>query len=67
MTFVQVVEMKPTYQKQKGTATLFSCHGLHMRLQAIKLLANLTHPLKITNGQSTMYPTTHHNLLLVDI
>jgi hypothetical protein len=47
MTLEQVAEMKPAYQKQKGTRTLFSRHKLHLRLQAIKLLASLTYPLEI--------------------
>jgi hypothetical protein len=40
--FVQVVKMEPAYQKQNGMRTLFSCHGSHLRLQAIKLHASLT-------------------------
>jgi hypothetical protein len=46
MTLEQVAEMKPAYQKQKGTRTLFSRHELHLRLQATKLLASLTYTLK---------------------
>jgi hypothetical protein len=38
--------------------TLFSRHGLHPRLQAIKLLASLTYPLKITKGSD--YATSRH-------
>jgi hypothetical protein len=39
-------------KNKRGMGTLFSCHGLHLRLQAIKLLASLTYPLKRTKGQS---------------
>jgi hypothetical protein len=42
MSFVQVIRMKPAYQKKMGTRTLLSRHGSHPRLQAIKLLASLT-------------------------
>jgi hypothetical protein len=42
MSIVQVVKMEPVYQNKIGTRTLFSCRGSHLRLQAIKLLANLT-------------------------
>jgi hypothetical protein len=45
MTFVQMVKMEPAYPR-----TLFSRHGLHLRLQATKLLASLTYPLKKTKG-----------------
>jgi hypothetical protein len=31
---------------------MFSRHGLYSRLQAINLLASLTHPLKTTKGQT---------------
>jgi hypothetical protein len=51
-TFVQVVEDNPPIKNKRGTRTLYSCHGLHSRLQAIKLLANLTHLLKTTKGQT---------------
>jgi hypothetical protein len=47
--------------------TLFSHHRLQSRLQAIKLLISLTYPLKTTKHQSISSPTTHHDLLLVDI
>jgi hypothetical protein len=67
MTFVQVTEHNPSNQKQKGTRTLFSRHGLYPRLQAIKLLASLTYPLKRTKGQPTPHPITSHDLVLIDI
>jgi hypothetical protein len=68
MTFGQVAEIKLGYQKTKEVArTLFSHHGLHPRLQAIKLLASLTHPLKITNSKSIPHLDTSCNVLLVDI
>jgi hypothetical protein len=38
-----------------------------MRLQAIKLLASLTYPLKIIKGLPTPHPIMSHDLLLVDI
>jgi hypothetical protein len=41
MSFVQVVKMEPAYKKM-GMRTLFSHRGLHLRLQAIKLLASIT-------------------------
>jgi hypothetical protein len=47
--------------------TLSSCHNLHLRLQAIKLHGSLTYPLKIVKGQSTPYPRTHDDLLIIDI
>jgi hypothetical protein len=54
--------------KTKGAAeTLFSHHGLDPRLQAIKLLASLTYPLKITKDQPTLHPNMSHDLLLIDI
>jgi hypothetical protein len=54
--------------KTKGAArTLFPRHGLHPRLQAIKLLASQTYQLKRTKGQPTPHPTTSHDLHLVDI
>jgi hypothetical protein len=37
---------------------LFSRHVLHPRLQAIKLLASLTYPLKMTKGLE--YATSRH-------
>jgi hypothetical protein len=46
---------------------MFPCHGLHPRLQAIKLLASLTYPLKIIKGQTMPHPDTSHNLHLIDI
>jgi hypothetical protein len=50
MTFVQVAEHNPPTKNKRSTRTLFSHHGLHPRLQAIKLLVCLTYPLKITKG-----------------
>jgi hypothetical protein len=47
--------------------TLFSCYGLHPRLQVIKLHSSLTYPLKITKGQPIPHPNTSHDLLLIDI
>jgi hypothetical protein len=46
---------------------LFSCQGLHPRLQSIKLLASLTYPLKRSKAQAIPHPTTHRDLLLIDI
>jgi hypothetical protein len=56
MTLEQVAEMKPAYKKQKGHRTLFSHHGLHLSLQATKLLASLTYPLKITKVSPPCLP-----------
>jgi hypothetical protein len=67
MTFVQVAEHNPPIKKKRGTRTLFSRHGLHPRLQAIKLLVSLTYPLKITKGQTIPHPDTSQNLHLIDI
>jgi hypothetical protein len=54
-------------KNKRVTRILFSRHELNLRLQAIKVLASLTHPLKRTKGQSIPHPITHHDLLLVDI
>jgi hypothetical protein len=59
--------MKPAYQKQKGTGTLFSHRELHLRLQAIKLLPSLTYPLKKIEGHSTTHTCLSHHLLLKNI
>jgi hypothetical protein len=67
MTFVQVAEHNPPTKNKRSTRTLFSCHELHLRLQAIKLIASLTYPLKITKGQTIPHPDTSHNLHLIDI
>jgi hypothetical protein len=67
MTFVQVAEHNPPTKNKRSTRTLLPCHGLHPRLQAIKLLASLTYSLKITKGQTMPHPDTFHNLHLVDI
>jgi hypothetical protein len=67
MTFVQVAEHNPPIKNKRGMRTLFSCHGLHLRLPGIKLLVSLTYPLKITKGQTTQHPETSQNLLLIDI
>jgi hypothetical protein len=67
MTLEQVAEMKSTYKKQKGTRTLFSRHGLHLRLQATKLLGSLTYPLKITKVSPLCLSNMSHHLLLVNI
>jgi hypothetical protein len=45
---------------------LFSRHGLHPRLQAIKLLASLTYPLKITKGQCGWHLELEHLELLLE-
>jgi hypothetical protein len=63
MTFAQVAEHNLPIKNKRGTIALFSCHGLHPRLQAIKLLASLTYPLKRTKGQSL----PHHDLHLINI
>jgi hypothetical protein len=42
MSFVQVVEMEPAYQKHNGHENLVLTLWAHPRLQAIKLLASLT-------------------------
>jgi hypothetical protein len=42
MPFVQVVRWNPPNKNKMGPRTLFSRHGSHPRLQAIKLLASLT-------------------------
>jgi hypothetical protein len=67
MTLEQVAEMKPAYQKQKGMRTLFSRHGLHLRLQATKLFASITYPLKITKVNPPCLSNKSHHLLLVNI
>jgi hypothetical protein len=54
-------------KNKRDTRTLFSRHGLHPRLQAIKLLASLTYPLKITKGRPNTGPIMSHDLLLVNI
>jgi hypothetical protein len=48
ITFVQVAEHYPPIKNKRSMRTLFSRHGLHPWLQAIKLLVSLTYPLKIT-------------------
>jgi hypothetical protein len=67
MILEQVAEMNPSIKNKRVTRTLFSCHGLYLRLQAIKLLARLTYPIKITKGQSTLHSNKSHHLLHVDI
>jgi hypothetical protein len=67
MTFVQVAEHNLPTKNKRSTRTLFSRHRLHPRLQAIKLLASLTYPLKITKGQTIPHPDTSHNLHLINI
>jgi hypothetical protein len=67
MTFVQVAEHNPPIKNKRSTRNLFSRHGLHLRLKAIKLLASLTYPLKRTKGQTIPHPDTSHNLRLIDI
>jgi hypothetical protein len=50
---------------------MFSRHGLRPRLQAIKLLASITYPLKIIKGPLTYatmpHPDTSPNLHLINI
>jgi hypothetical protein len=58
MTFVQMDEHNPPIKNKRSTRTLFSRHGLHPRLQAIKLLVSLTYPLKIIKGQPLPHPTS---------
>jgi hypothetical protein len=67
MTFVQVAEHNPPIKDIRSTRTLFSCYRLHPRLQAIKLLASLSYPLKITKGHPLPHPDMSPNLHLVDI
>jgi hypothetical protein len=67
MILEQVAEMNSPIKNKRGTRILFSHHELHLRLQAIKLLASLTYPLKIIKGQSTLHPNMSHHLLLVNI
>jgi hypothetical protein len=67
MTFVQVAEHNPPIKSKRSTGALFSCYGLHPRLQAIKLLASLTYPLKITKGHPLPNLDTPPNLHLIDI
>jgi hypothetical protein len=58
MTFVQVAGLNPPIKNKRGTRSLLSRLGLHLRLQAIKLLASLTYLLKRIKGQSLPHPTT---------
>jgi hypothetical protein len=67
MTLEQVVEHNMPNKNKRGTRTMFSRYDLHLRLQAIKLLASLTYSLKIPKGQSTPHPNSSHNLLLINI
>jgi hypothetical protein len=67
MTFIQVAKMKPAYQKEKGHENLVLTPWATSELIDIKLLASLTYPLKIRNGQPTPHPITSHELLLIDI
>jgi hypothetical protein len=46
---------------------MLSRHGLHLRLQATKLLASLTYPLKITKVSPPYLSNMSHHLLLIDI
>jgi hypothetical protein len=46
---------------------LVSCHGLHLRLQATKLLASLTYPLKITKVSPPCLLNMSYHLLLINI
>jgi hypothetical protein len=45
----------PLIKNKIGTRTLFSCRGLHLRLQAIKLLASLT---QSTQNFVSLHPTS---------
>jgi hypothetical protein len=67
VTFVQVAEYNPPIKNKRGTGALLYRHGLHPRLHAIKLLASLTYPLKITKGLTILHPDMSHNLHLIDI
>jgi hypothetical protein len=67
MTFVQVTEHNPPTKNKKSMRTLFSRHRLYPWLQATKLLASLTYPLKITKRQTMPHPDKSHNLHLIDI
>jgi hypothetical protein len=57
MTLEQVGEMKPTYEKQMGHENIVLMPRVTFRLQAIKLLASLTYPLKITKVSPPCIPT----------
>jgi hypothetical protein len=59
MTFAQVVEHNPPTKNKRSMRTLFSRHVLRPRLQAIKLLASITYPLKIIKGPLT-YATSRY-------
>jgi hypothetical protein len=50
-TFLQVVEYNPPIKNKTSTRTFFSRHGLHSRLQAIKLFDSLNYPLKTSKGK----------------
>jgi hypothetical protein len=54
-SFVQVVKMEPTYQKQNGHKDLVLTPRSHPRLQAIKLLASLT---QSTQNFVSSHPTS---------
>jgi hypothetical protein len=56
--FVQVAEHNPPIKNKRGTEAFLSRHGLHPRLQAIKLVVSLTYPLKIIKGQPLPHPAT---------
>jgi hypothetical protein len=63
MPFVQVVKMEPAYQNKMGTRTLFSRRGLHLRLQAIKLLASLIQSTQnfVSSHPTSMRPSPHQH------
>jgi hypothetical protein len=67
MTFVHVAELNPPTKNKRSMRTLFSHRGLHPRLQAIKVLANLTYPLKIMKGQTMPHLDTSPNLHSINI
>jgi hypothetical protein len=57
----------PSIKKQKEHENLVLTPRVTSEVTSYKLLASSTYPLKIIKGQSTPYPTTHHNLLLINI
>jgi hypothetical protein len=73
MSFVQVIKMEPLIKNRMGTRNLFSHRMLHLRLQAIKLLASLTYPLKkpkcrlgLTLGVSYQGDAINRQFVVVD-
>jgi hypothetical protein len=60
MTFVQVAEWNPPNKNKRGSENLVLPPRVISEVQAIKLLASLTYPLKIIKGQSI--PASYHDL-----